>query len=177
METATETRKTEGKKEEVPAGKSQEIQEAAPSGLAGSFEEMDRLFDNFMRRGWMRPWRFEWPSFPELATLEGKMPKVDVLERDNEIVVRAEVPGVDKMDLDVSVSDSTVTIKGSTRHEEKEEKGDYYRHEISTGAFTRAVALPSDVDGSKARASFKDGVLELTLPKLEKTRRHSVKVD
>lgn len=177
METATETRKTEGKTEEVPVGKGQEIQKAAPSGLVGSFEEMDRLFDNFMRRGWMRPWRFEWPSFPEFATLEGKMPKVDVLERDNEVIVRAEVPGVDKKDLDVSVSDSTVTIKGSTRHEEKEEKGDFYRHEISTGAFCRSVALPSEVDGSRAKASFKDGMLELTLPKVEQSRRHSVKVD
>ena len=177
METATETRKTEGKKEQTAAEKGQEIQKATPAGLLGSFEEMDRLFDNFMRRGWMRPWRFEWPSFPELATLESKMPKVDVVERDNEIVVRAEVPGVDKKDLDVSVSDSTVTIKGSTRHEEKEEKGDYYRHEISTGAFSRMVALPASVDGSKAKADFKDGVLELTLPKVEKAKRHSIKLD
>lgn len=177
METATETRKTEGKKEEVPAEKSQELQKTAPSGLMGSFEEMDRLFDNFMRRGWMRPWRFEWPTFPELATLESRMPKVDVVDRDNEIVVRAEAPGVDKKDLDITVSDNTVTIKGSTHHEEKEEKGDYYRHEISTGAFSRTVALPAEVDGSKARASFKDGILELTLPKVETSKRHSIKLD
>ena len=173
METTTETRKTEG----AAAEKGQEIQKATPAGLMGSFEEMDRLFDNFMRRGWMRPWRFEWPSFPELTTLESKMPKVDVVERDNEIVVRAEVPGVDKKDLDVSVSDNAVTIKGSTRHEEKEEKGDYYRHEISAGAFSRMVALPANVDGSRAKANFKDGMLELTLPKVEKAKRHSIKLD
>lgn len=177
METATETRKTEGEKEQTAAEKGQEIQKATPAGLLGSFEEMDRLFDNFMRRGWMQPWRFEWPSFPELTTLESKMPKVDVVERDSEIVVRAEMPGVDKKDLDVSVSDSTVTIKGSTRHEEKEEKGDYYRHEISTGTFSRMVALPANVDGSKAKADFKDGMLELTLPKVEKAKRHSIKLD
>ena len=177
METATETRKTEGKKEPAPAEKGQEIQKLIPSGALSSFEEMDRMFDNFMRQGWMRPWRFEWPSFPELATLETKLPKIDVIERDNEVVVRAEVPGVDKNDLDVSVSDNTLTIKGSTRHEEKEEKGDYYRHEISTRAYNRMVALPTDVDGTKAKASFKDGVLELTLPKTEKARRHSIKLD
>jgi HSP20 family protein len=177
METATETRKTESKKETVPGEKGLEIQKTTPAGMLGSFEEMDRLFDNFMRRGWMRPWRFEWPSFPELATLESKMPKVDVVERDNEIVVRAEVPGVDKKDLDVSVSDNTVTIKGSTRHEEKEEKGDYYRHEISTGAFSRMVSLPANVDGSKAKADFKDGVLELTIPKVGQSKRHSIKLD
>jgi HSP20 family protein len=177
METTTETRKTEGKKEQTPAEKGQEIQKVTPSGLPGPFEEMDRLFDNFMRQGWMRPWRIEWPSFPELATLETKLPKIDVIERDNEVVVRAEVPGVDKKDLDVSVSDNTLTIKGSTRHEEKEEKGDYYRHEISTRAYNRMVALPADVDGSKAKASFKDGMLELTLPKTGKAERHSIELD
>lgn len=164
-------------KVEVTSGKGQEIQKATPARALSPYEEMDRLFDNFFQRGWMRPWRFEWPSLPELTTLEGKIPKVDVVDRDNEVIVRAEVPGVEKKDLDVSVSDNAVTIKGSTRREEKEEKGDYYRHEISVGSFCRAVALPADVDGSKAKASFKDGVLELTLPKVEKRKRHSVKLD
>ncbi len=177
METMTETGKTEGKQEPASAGKGREIQKAASMGLMGTFEEMDRLFDNFMRSGWMRPWRFEWPSLPESAMPEIRMPKVDILDRDSDIVVRAEVPGVDKKDLDVSVGDNTVTIKGSTRREEKEEKGDFYRHEISTGAFSRSVALPSGVDGSKAKASFRDGMLELTLPKMEKTTRHSIRLD
>lgn len=177
METTTETRKTEGKQELTPAEKGREIQKAASTGLLSTFEEMDRLFDNFMRNGWMRPWRFEWPTFPELAMPEIRMPKVDILDRDSDIVLRVEVPGVDKKDLDISVGDNTVTIKGSTRHEEKEEKGDYYRHEISTGAFSRSVALPSGVDGSRAKANFKDGMLELTLPKMEKTARHSINVD
>lgn len=166
----------EGKKE-AASGKAQELQRAAPAHALSTFDEMDRLFDSFMRHGWMRPWRFEWPSFPELTALESKMPKVDVVDRENEIVVRAEVPGVEKKDLDVSVSDNAVTIKGSTRHEEKEEKGDYYRHEISSGSFSRTVALPAEVDGSRATADFKDGVLELTLPKMEKSRRHSIKLD
>jgi len=177
METATETKKTEGKKEMTATEKGQEIQKAQPARALSPFEEMDRMFDQYFRRGWMRPWRFEWPSFPEISLPEMKVPKVDVIDHENEVVVKAEVPGVEKKDLDISVSDNTVTIKGSTRHEEKEEKGDYYRHEISTGAFSRTVALPADVDGSKAKANFKDGMLELTLPKVERARRHSVKVD
>jgi len=164
-------------KQESGSIKGQEVQKAAAVRALSPFEEMERLFDSYLHRGGMRPLRFEWPSFADLATVESKMPKVDVVDRENEIVVRAEVPGVEKKDLDVSVSDNTVTIKGSTRHEEKEEKGDYYRHEISTGAFSRTVALPADVDGSRAKANFKDGVLELTLPKMEKSRRHSVKLD
>jgi HSP20 family protein len=157
--------------------KKQEIQKAGPAHVLSPFDEMDRIFDQFFRRGWMRPWRFEWPSFPEGALPEMKIPKVDVLDREAEVVIMAEVPGVEKKDLDISVGEDTVTIKGSTSHEEKEEKGDYYRREISTGAFLRTVALPATVDGSKAKASFKDGMLELTIPKLEKAKRHSIKVD
>jgi HSP20 family protein len=157
--------------------KKQELQKAAPARALSPFEEMDRMFDQYFRRSWMRPWRFEWPSFPELALPEMKLPKVDVVDREAEVVIKAEVPGVEKKDLDISVGEDSVTIKGSTSHEEKEEKGDYYRREISRGAFLRTVALPATVDGSKAKASFKDGMLELTLPKVEKARRHTVKID
>ncbi len=157
--------------------KKQEVQKAEPARALSPFEEMDRMLDHYFRRGWMRPWRFDWPNFPELSLPELKVPKVDVVDRETEVVLKAEVPGVEKDDLDISVSDNTVTIKGSTRRETKEEKGDYYRREISSGSFSRTVALPAEVDGTKAKASFKDGVLELTIPKAEKSRRHSVKVD
>jgi HSP20 family protein len=112
-----------------------------------------------------------------MLPFEGKMPAVDVSDLDDEVVVRAELPGVEKKDVDVSMSDNTVTIKGSTKREEKEEKGDYYRCETTCGAFTRTVALPAEVDGSKAKAKFKDGLLELTLPKMEKSKRRSIEVD
>jgi HSP20 family protein len=157
--------------------KGQEVQKLSPARPPSPFEEMDHLFDRFLRRGWMRPWRFEWPSFPEISLPEMKTPKVDVIDREDEIVVNAEVPGVEKKDLDISVSDNAVTIKGSTRHEEKEEKGDYYCCEISRGAFSRTVALPANVDGGKATANFKDGELELVLPKVEKSKRHSIKLE
>jgi len=106
-----------------------------------------------------------------------KVPKVDVIDREGEVVVKAEIPGVEKKDIDISVGEDAVTIKGEIRHEEKEEKGDYYRCEISRGAFSRTVALPAAVDGAKAKANFKDGVLELTLPKVEKAKRHTIKLD
>lgn len=156
--------------------KKQELQ-VSPARSVSPFDEMDRIFDNFVRHGWLRPWRFEWPSLPDLALPEVRVPKVDVIDREAEVVVRAEVPGIDKKDLDISVSDDSVTIKGETRHEEKEEKGDYYRHEISSGAFSRMVGLPATVDGARAKASFKDGMLELTIPKVQKAKRHSVKVE
>ena len=163
-------------KEEKKESK-QELQKAEPKRALSPFEEMDRLFEDYFSRGWMRPFRWEWPSLGELAKpFEGKMPKVDVIERDDEVVVKAELPGVEKKDLDVSVTENSVTIKGTTSHEEKEEKGNYYRCEISRGAYARTVALPSYVDADKAKASFKDGVLELTLPKVEKSKRRSIEI-
>jgi len=158
--------------------KKQELKKTAQAARALSpFEEMEQLFDQYLRGGWMRPWRSEWPGFREVALPEIKIPKVDVVDRESEIVVKAEVPGVDKKDLDVSVSEDTVTIKGETSHEEKEENGDFYRCEISHGSFSRTVALPASVDGAKAKVNFKDGMLELILPKIAKAKRHSIKVE
>lgn len=154
----------------------------APARALSPFEDMDRMmerfFEDFFPRGWLRPFRREWPSWPETAApVEGWVPRVDIIDRDNEIVLRAEVPGVDKKDLDVSVTDNTVTIKGSTSHEEKEEKGEYYRYEMSRGAFARTVTLPSGVDSSKTKATFDKGILELTMPKTEPSKRRSIKVE
>lgn len=155
-----------------------EIQKATPVHALTPFEEMDRLFEGFFPRGWLRPFRWERPLWSELAApVEGKMPRVDVVDRDEDILVRAEVPGVDKKDLDISLSDGSVTISGKTSHEEKEEKGNYYRREVSCGTFSRTLPLPADVDPDKAKASFKDGLLELTVPKLAKAKRRSVKLD
>jgi HSP20 family protein len=163
-------------KEEKKESK-QELQKAEPRRALSPFEEMDRMFEDFLSRGWMRPLRWELPSWGEMAKpFEGKMPKVDVIERDDEVVVKAEIPGVDKKDLDVSVTENSVTIKGTTSHEEKEEKGDYFRSEISRGAYARTVGLPAYVDADKAKASFKDGVLELKLPKVEKAKRRSIEI-
>ena len=164
-------------KEEKEQGK-QEVQKVEPARTLSPFEEMERLFEGYFPRGWMRPFNWERPSWGELgAPFEGKTPRVDIVDRDNELVVKAELPGVDKKDLDISMTENTVTIKGSTSHEEKEEKGDYYRSEMSRGSYSRTLALPSDVEADKAKAKFKDGVLELTLPKLKKAKRRSVKVE
>jgi len=136
-----------------------------------AFGDIERTFDDFFGRRWLRPFAWERPLVEMPA-----MPSVDVIDRDDEVVVRAEVPGYKKEDIDISVSNSTLTIKGETKTEEKEEKGDYYRCEISRGAFSRMIALPAEVDDSRAKASIKDGMLELTLPKLEKSKRHSIDI-
>jgi HSP20 family protein len=174
---ATEKRKSEMASEGKSSPKL-EVLKTSPARALSPFEEMDRMFENFFHRGWMRPLHWERPAWAELPVpFEGKMPRVDVIDRDGEIVVRAEVPGVDKNDLDVSVTENSVTIKGSTRREEKEEKGDYFRCETTQGSFSRTVSLPCDVDNEKAKTKFKDGILELTLPKMEKTKRRSIKIE
>ena len=154
----------------------QEIQKAEGRALS-PFEEMDRMFEDFFTRGWLHPFRFEIPSRKLAAPFEGKTPTVDVIDRENEIVVKAELPGVEKKDIDISVTANTVTIKGTTEKEEKEEKDNYYHREISRGSYARTLSLPVDVDENKAKATIKDGLLELVLPKSEKARKRTIKVE
>ena len=111
------------------------------------------------------------------SPFEGRSPKVDVIDRDKEIVVKAELPGLKKDDLEVGIIDNRFTIKASTKHEEETEEGEYHRRELSTGSFVRTLILPADVDGAKAKALFKDGMLELTMPKQEQAKRHNVKIE
>lgn len=154
-----------------------DIQKAQPAHLLSPFDEMERFFENQFPTSWMHPLQWTHPSWSKLgAPFEGKMPNVDVIDREKEIVVKAELPGVDKKDLDISVTKNTVTIKGSTSHEEQEEKGNYYRSEISRGSYSRTLTLPSDVNEDKAKADFKDGILELTLPKVTAEKRRTIKV-
>jgi HSP20 family protein len=146
----------------------------APARVVSPLEDMERLFDDFLGRRWLQPLRWERPFPAEFAAIA---PKVDVVDRDNEVLVRVEVPGVKKEDLEVSISGNMLTLKGETKHEEKEEKGDYHRAEILRGAFVRTLTLPAEVDEAKATASLRDGVLELTLPKIEQSKRRAIKVD
>jgi Molecular chaperone (small heat shock protein) len=148
------------------------------SGLM-SFQDIERWFDEVFSRRWLHP-SFDWrgPAWSEFKTpFESRRPKVDVIDRENAIVIRAELPGVSKDDLDVSMADNCVTIKATTHHEEKEEKGEYYYCEMSRGEFQRSLTLPAEVRGDQAKASFKDGILELILPKAEQTKRKSIKVE
>lgn len=136
-------------------------------------EDVERLFEGFFPRSWLRPQREEWP----LMSMEMRVPRVDVVDRDDDILVRAEIPGVEKKDLEISLTEDLLTIKGGIRQESKEEKGDYYRSEISSGMFARTITLPSSVNADKAKSEFKDGVLKLTLPKVENAKRRTIKVD
>lgn len=141
-----------------------------------SFDDMDRWFEDFFSRRWPRV--FDWGSpLSETGLFLGSgVPKVDIIDHDNEIEIQAALPGVKKEDLDVSITENSVTIRASARQEEKKEGKHYYRREISRGEFQRTIALPAYVNGDQAKASFKDGILDITLPKTEISKRKSIEI-
>jgi HSP20 family protein len=124
------------------------------TGLSTMKQEMDRLFDRF--------WEGDSPQLPSMGTWA---PALDVSETKDAIMVKAEVPGMDSKDIQLSLHDQTLTLKGEKKQEKEEKDEHYYRAERSYGAFVRAVRLPATVDGSKVAAIFKNGLLTVTLPK------------
>ena len=157
--------------------------QTTPSIVQHPIAEMERAFDRFFGRGFPSLWRGR--DFPLMDSLFGdsllefkgqRLPNIDVVDRDNEILVRAEVPGVDKKDLTISLTDNLLTIKGESKTEKKEEKGDYHRREISSSSFARTFTLPGSVNSTKAAATLKDGVLEITLPKAESSKKRNIEV-
>jgi HSP20 family protein len=157
----------------VPFGKkSVPVKREEENPFALLRREMDSLFDNFFRGFDLEP--FE----SRMAALS---PKVDVTENDKEIKISAELPGMDEKDIDVSLQNDMLTIKGEKK-EEKEDKGkDYYRMERSYGSFSRTIPLPVEVETDKVEARFKKGVLNITLPKtaraVAETKKIAVKVE
>jgi HSP20 family protein len=158
-------------------GQGQELRQSGSESYQSPFNEIERAFDEYLGGGWLQPFRLQWPSWAERArTLDLKTPRIDVLDQDDQIIVNAEIPGVKKENLEVTLSNNTLTIRGKTRKKAEEKQGDYIRREISSGEVSRTVLLPSDVDESGAKATFRDGVLELMLPKLQKTKRHKIDI-
>lgn len=131
--------------------------------LARLHNDMDDLFSTFFG---------DWPVLSERAI----WPAIDIADGENEIVVKAEVPGCKAEDIDISVYGNTLTLSGEKKaEEEKKEKG-YYHLERSYGSFRRELRLPDDVDPDKVDASCRNGVLTITLPKSEKTKAVKVKI-
>jgi HSP20 family protein len=135
-----------------------------PFGAMRRFaEEMDRTFEDFgFGRGLLSPWGSgRWRG---MGLDEGMWsPTVEVFQRDDRLVVRADLPGLTKDDVQVEVTDDALTIRGERRHEHEEHREGYYHSERSYGSFRRRIPLPEGADAGKADAHFHDGVLEVTL--------------
>lgn len=131
------------------------------------FEDMDDLMDR-MFQSW--DGRGPWWRFPRFRSPARRMafhwaPAIDVFERDGNVVVRADVPGVKIEDIDVTLEGDTLTIRGSRKEESEVKDEDYFRSERSFGEFRRSVRVPEGTKTEDIKASFKDGVLEVTAPK------------
>ncbi len=156
--------------------KSKELAQMEPSRVPSTFEEMEHWFDNLFKREMSlfgRPW---WPR-SRFAEMEDISPSADIFRDGNDIVVKAEVPGMDKKDLDVVISEDKITVSGEKKKEEKVERKDYYRFERSEGSFTRSFRLPEDVQTGKAKATFKNGVLEVRIPMSEAAKKKGKKLE
>jgi HSP20 family protein len=158
------------------AKEKKEIEPYQPSRAISVFDQMDRLFEDFLGRRFGRWWPgIRWPETRLFAEAE-MIPSVDIFEDKDDIVVKAEIPGIAKDDVNVNVTDNTITISGEKKKEEKVEKKDYYRLERSFGSFSRTFHLPAEVQTNKAKATFKDGVLEVRMQKTEEAKKKETKV-
>jgi HSP20 family protein len=128
--------------------------------------EMDRLFERFFE-GW-----------PFMASGgEGEwVPSVDVSEKAKEVIVRAEIPGIDPKDIDLSIQGNVLTIRGERKKEETEKGEDFHRVERSYGAFSRSIRLPAEVEVAKVKADYKEGVLRINLPKTKESEVKKIQV-
>ncbi|MGQ0549312.1 MAG: Hsp20/alpha crystallin family protein [Armatimonadota bacterium] len=128
-------------------------------------ESMDRMFEDFLTRR------------PRVAGPMVWQPAIEVFETENEVVVKAELTGIDPKDVNVTITGDGLTIKGEAKADQEEKGRNYYRRELRYGAFQRTVPLPAEVKSEETKASFRNGILEVRVPKSERVRPKSVKVE
>lgn len=121
---------------------------------------LDRFFDDF-----------------DVAPSKTFVPAMDVYQDKNNVIVETPITGVDAEKLDISVENDILSISGESEHKSEVDEKDYYRKEIRYGSFHRSVALPASVDGSKAKAEYKDGILKVIVPKEEKAKPKKIEVE
>lgn len=134
-------------------------------GLTSLRQAMDRLFED----AFIHPSRL----LPEII---GQEPALDVYQTDKDIVIKASLPGVKPEEVEVSVTGDMLTIKGEHKEESEEKKANYFRKELRYGNFQRSVELPFPVKSDKAEASYENGVLTITLPKVEEVKPKQIKI-
>ncbi len=135
------------------------------------WREIEDMFDRYDRAvGWPKS------RGQELIATGDWSPRVDIVENDNEFVIKAEIPDVKKEDVKVSVDNGVLTIKGERKQEKEENGKKFHRVERYYGSFTRSFTLPENVEESKVKATFKDGMLNLQVPKAEKAKPKAIEV-
>ncbi|MCU4138567.1 MAG: Small heat shock protein IbpA [Thermodesulfobacteria bacterium] len=130
-------------------------------------KEMDRIWQDFFGKSLLSE---KWESIEWI-------PAVDVSETDNEIIVKVDVPGVKPEDMEISLSDNVLIIKGEKKKEEEEKKENFYRMERYYGSFMRSIQLPCEIEEDKISATYKNGVLKIVLPKKPEEKKKVIKIN
>lgn len=164
------------KSAKVPVKKEKKAAKASPvPQMWQPFEalrnEVEQLFEDFEQGVWHAPFRrslFDIEPSLRRELRWGAAPAVDIVEKDNAYEVTAELPGMEEKDIEVKVAEGGLTIRGEKKEEKEEKRKNYYLHERHFGAFERYFRIPEGVDADKIQASFKKGVLTVTLPKKAK---------
>ena len=151
---------------------SKEIAKIEPEKSISPMWDMGKWMEDFFRR----PFPFWGLPSMRMKGMEELSPAVDLFEENNEIIARAELPGMSKEDIDITLTDDTITISGEKRKAEKIEKKDYHQWECAYGSFSRTFALPAEVKKDQVKTKLKDGVLEIRMPKTEEAKRKEIKV-
>jgi HSP20 family protein len=146
-----------------------------PFTLMNSFrQEMDRFMDDLGFGG-----NFLSPSMTGFGggQMANWTPTTEIFERDNELVVRADLPGLTKDDIDLDIDDDQITIRGERKSEHEENREGFFRSERSYGRFIRSIPIPQGIDPEQAKANFRNGVLEITMPKPERPRGRKLEIE
>jgi HSP20 family protein len=138
------------------------------------FSELEDVSDRLNRIFGRTSVRAE--SDREMLAVADWMPSVDISETDGSYLVKGEIPGVKKEDVKVTIQDGMLTIQGERKHEKEEKGKKFHRVECSYGSFVRSFRVPDDADENKVKAEFKDGMINITLPKSAKAKTKSIEV-
>jgi HSP20 family protein len=145
-----------------------------------TFEEMrdlEKRMNRAMRNFWGGTSRTALPAAEGTTQEWAVEPYTDIVDKEGELVLTADIPGVNKDDIKINISDGNIEISAETKKEEKEEKEGYIRRERSFGRYFRSYSLPAAVNFEDVKASYKNGVLEVHMPKSEEKKGKSIKVD
>lgn len=150
----------------TPTREARRVGVGRPLGWAGNpvrgfqrlAEEMDRMFDDFgIGRRWTEP-------LSRVTGMDAWAPEIDIFQKNNELTIRADLPGMKRDEVSVDITDDAITIQGERKRESEEEREGFYRSERSYGSFCRVIPLPEGAMTEQAKANFRDGVLEITMP-------------
>lgn len=131
--------------------------------------DMDRLFDEFTKPSRRRR---IWPKSEGLV-----IPGMDLYDRKNDIVVKIDLPGVRREDIDLTITKDTLIVKGEVKRDEEVKEEDYFISERAYGTFSRTIQLPFEVENEKAQATMNNGILEIVMPKREEARPKEIRIE